>query len=214
MSQNINPTYGSVVNGNAEKFSFVTHVPSLPSPSRKYADLVLLDKTNGCLYHCLKLDGKWVWEAVTSGINRRYVLPVNKIIIGTNNNELLAATIYNTLRNIVNALKKYGDVFETLPNNPTLDMAMSLYDKLVDHVNRTCSVTLVKANHGVNGDTIPQFAEKVNLLIAELNPHADISLELHKFESFLSAVANIGQNASEALTSIRNSARSVLGITD
>lgn len=195
MAKHLNPSYGKKMNDDRTSFTLVAHVPELPAASYVYENKVVYNKKDACFYRCRLLDGaaSYIWEPVTFGIKRQFVLPVAWIVTRDgryNFDDEVAA-----LRNIVTEMSKYVTHFQEMydsddPNfiwiNPAHDKKATekqyivAANEVIWWVNEYCQ------NEATQLDTIPAESEAeviavyINKLIGALNPHAGFSIEMDK----------------------------------
>lgn len=191
MKQSFNPDYSSLLNQQRGDFSIVTHVPALPNPSNTYKSIICYLKTDGCFYRCVYLEDAWMWEKVTYGPLRQYVLGVTWITV-----EYVFDDCVNSLKAIIAEMKRYGDYFADMEEGEhgvSLLTAVRKTNEIIKYVNRVCGVELEYVDEGcvldpTTGDTCEELGTKLNLLIGVLNPHAGAKLEHEKLEARIEAL--------------------------
>ena len=181
-----NPSYNEVMNASKSEFTFVVRVPMLPPASAMYSTKVVLNKVDRCFYNCIEHDGRWIWERITFGPTKTYVLPVTWIPT-----PYVFDDEVNTLKELVKELRKRNvDIAELVPADPsigvTLNEACAKTNEVIKYVNWACAEDLELVPDGLTLDettypdaTCEELAYYLNKVIGVLNPHAGSRVE-HK----------------------------------
>lgn len=188
MSQRMNPSYNGKLNGDTEAITLVRHLPSRPPASSIYANNIVFDKSDLCFWHVIKQDNKWIWERVTYGINRQYVLPIHLLT-----DTFTIDQVVDALDTIIYFMKtRYNDVFEPLvkgDDGATEINCILKYNEIATYVNHVCGTELEMASPKADGTTARDFGTKyMNRLIEVLNPHADEGRILDQFVDLLAGL--------------------------
>lgn len=181
-----NPSYNEVMNASKSEFTFVVRVPILPPASAMYSTKVVLNKIDRCFYNCIEHDGKWVWEKITFGPTKTYVLPVTWIPT-----PYVFDDEVNTIKELIKELRKRNvDIAELVPADAsigvTLNEACAKVNEIITYVNWACAENLDLVPDGLTLDTVTypnatceELAYYLNNVIGVLNPHAGSRIE-HK----------------------------------
>lgn len=181
-----NPSYNEVMNTSKSEFTFVVRVPILPPASSMYSTKVVLNKIDRCFYNCIENDGKWIWERITFGPTKTYVLPVTWIPT-----PYVFDDEVNTIKEVVRELRKRNvDITELVPADAsigvTLNEACAKTNEIIRYVNWACAENLDLVPDGLTLDTVTypdatceELAYYLNAVIGVLNPHAGSRIE-HK----------------------------------
>ena len=181
-----NPSYNEVMNASRREFTFVVRVPILPPASAMYSTKVVLNKIDRCFYNCIEHDGKWVWEKITFGPTKTYVLPVTWIPT-----PYVFDDEVNTIKELIKELRKRNvDISDLVPADEsigvTLNEACAKVNEIIKYVNWACAENLDLVPDGLTLDTITypdatceELAYYLNNVIGVLNPHAGSRIE-HK----------------------------------
>lgn len=181
-----NPSYNEVMNASKSEFTFVVRVPMLPPASAMYSTKVVLNKIDRCFYNCIEHDGKWIWEKITFGPTKTYILPVTWIPT-----PYVFDDEVNTIKELVKELRKRNvDIAELVPADAsigvTLNEACAKTNEIIKYVNWACAENLDLVPDGLTLDTVTypdatceELAYYLNAVIGVLNPHAGSRIE-HK----------------------------------
>lgn len=181
-----NPSYNEVMNASKSEFTFVVRVPMLPPASAMYSTKVVLNKIDRCFYSCIEHDGKWIWEKITFGPTKTYILPVTWIPT-----PYVFDDEVNTIKELVKELRKRNvDIAELIPADAsigvTLNEACAKTNEIITYVNWACAENLDLVPDGLTLDTTTypdatceELAYYLNAVIGALNPHAGSRIE-HK----------------------------------
>lgn len=196
--------YGAAINADTEnQITLIRHLPRLPSPSEKYANVVAYDKRSTCFFRCFKKDenSPWVWEKVTQGYRRVFMIPVPL---------LDPDSTFSTIVGVLNTTVRYLNDFYGFPFTPvdaneygsTEEAAVAKFNELVDFVNHVCNTALVHADLLTNsGDTLIDMVPKLNAFVFTVNPSAAAITLVRKM-----AGINTGTVA-QKLTAVLNAAQ-------
>lgn len=182
MSKPFNPAYNEIRKNNKDRFTLVTHVPVLPPASASYEYTVLFDRVTNTFCKCVKRDGAWVWDAVTTPY-RQFVTSakvVNRMVGGEvfKFNDLVGA-----VNVVMHDLERFGLRYDALPPyEEDTELTGANYkefadcvNKIIADINRISGLNLETIDAStLNGDNLEEARLKLNELIKAVNPHADL----------------------------------------
>ena len=175
MNQRIDPSYNAEMNEHKEQITIVRHVPSLPPASGIFENDLLFNAADLCFYHELKSDAdKWVWEKVTYGINRQYVIPVH-LLYG---DSFDFNDIVDRMETIVGWMRdRYDEMFDPLDTSDlgsTYINVIEKYNEIITYLNHICktSFAFCEWKDLETSEKIRDFGQLyMNTLIEFLNPY-------------------------------------------
>lgn len=183
MSRLFNPAYNQVRKENKNRFTLVTRVPKLPEATASYEYTVLFDSKTDTFCKCVKRDGVWVWDAVTTPY-KQFVTSAKVVNRMVDEEVFKFNDLVDALNVVINDLAVFGLVYSPLPPYEDGDQELTGADykefadkanEIIKDINRISgrSLELIDAAN-ISGDNLEEARLKLNELIKAVNPHADL----------------------------------------